>query len=407
LISGIGTISDKFQGISAMSRSFSFTSESVSEGHPDKVADQISDAVLDAILAADPRGRVACETLVKTGVVIVAGEVTTSAWVDVEALVRKTVLDIGYDTSDMGFDGASCGVLNIIGKQSPDIAQGVDRKDERKQGAGDQGLMFGYATNETDVLMPAPITLAHRLVKRQAQVRKNGKLPWLRPDAKSQVTLRYENDCPVGLEAVVLSTQHSDDISTKQLREAVMEEILKPVLPAKWIDKRTKYHINPTGRFVIGGPVGDCGLTGRKIIVDTYGGFARHGGGAFSGKDPSKVDRSAAYAARYVAKNIVAAGLAARCEVQLSYAIGVAEPTSIMVETFGTGKLSDARLTQLVRAHFDLTPFGLREMLDLARPIYQKTASYGHFGRKEEEFSWERTDKAETLGAEMKATRAA
>jgi S-adenosylmethionine synthetase len=390
-----------------MSRSFSFTSESVSEGHPDKVADQISDAVLDAILAADPRGRVACETLVKTGVVIVAGEVTTSAWVDVEALVRKTVLDIGYDTSDMGFDGASCGVLNIIGKQSPDIAQGVDRKDERKQGAGDQGLMFGYATNETDVLMPAPITLAHRLVKRQAQVRKNGKLPWLRPDAKSQVTLRYENDCPVGLEAVVLSTQHSDDISTKQLREAVMEEILKPVLPAKWIDKRTKYHINPTGRFVIGGPVGDCGLTGRKIIVDTYGGFARHGGGAFSGKDPSKVDRSAAYAARYVAKNIVAAGLAARCEVQLSYAIGVAEPTSIMVETFGTGKLSDARLTQLVRAHFDLTPFGLREMLDLARPIYQKTASYGHFGRKEEEFSWERTDKAETLAAEMKATRAA
>jgi S-adenosylmethionine synthetase len=390
-----------------MSRSFSFTSESVSEGHPDKVADQISDAVLDAILAADPRGRVACETMVKTGVVIVAGEVTTSAWVDVEALVRKTVLDIGYDTSDMGFDGASCGVINIIGKQSPDIAQGVDRKDERKQGAGDQGLMFGYATNETDVLMPAPITLAHRLVKRQAQIRKNGKLPWLRPDAKSQVTLRYENDEPVGLEAVVLSTQHSDDIATKQLREAVMEEILKPVLPAKWIDKRTKYHINPTGRFVIGGPVGDCGLTGRKIIVDTYGGFARHGGGAFSGKDPSKVDRSAAYAARYVAKNIVAAGLAARCEVQLSYAIGVAEPTSIMVETFGTGKLPDQRLTQLVRAHFDLTPFGLREMLDLARPIYQKTASYGHFGRKEDEFSWERTDKAETLAAELKATRAA
>ena len=302
------------------------------------------------------KGRVACETLVKTGVVIVAGEVTTSAWVDVEAIVRKTVLDIGYDTSDMGFDGASCGVLNIIGKQSPDIAQGVDRKDERKQGAGDQGLMFGYATNETDVLMPAPITLAHRLVKRQAQVRKSGKLPWLRPDAKSQVTLRYENDKPVGLEAVVLSTQHEDSISTKQLREAVIEEILKPVLPAKWIDKHTKYHINPTGRFVIGGPVGDCGLTGRKIIVDTYGGFARHGGGAFSGKDPSKVDRSAAYAARYVAKNIVAAGLAERCEVQVSYAIGVAEPTSIMVETFGTGKLSDARLTQLVRAHFDLTP---------------------------------------------------
>jgi S-adenosylmethionine synthetase len=390
-----------------MSNSFSFTSESVSEGHPDKVADQISDAVLDAIIVADPRGRVACETLVKTGVVIVAGEITTSAWVDVEALVRKTVLDIGYDHSDMGFDGASCGVINIIGKQSADIAQGVDRKDERKQGAGDQGLMFGYATNETDVLMPAAINLAHRLVKRQAQVRKNGKLPWLRPDAKSQVTLRYEDDVPVGVEAVVLSTQHADDVSTKNLREAVMEEILKPVLPAKWIDKRTKYHINPTGRFVIGGPVGDCGLTGRKIIVDTYGGFARHGGGAFSGKDPSKVDRSAAYAARYVAKNIVAAGLAARCEVQVSYAIGVAEPTSIMIQTFGTGKLPDERLTQIVRAHFDLTPYGLREMLDLARPIYQKTASYGHFGRKEEEFTWERTDKADALAAELKATRAA
>jgi S-adenosylmethionine synthetase len=390
-----------------MSKSFSFTSESVSEGHPDKVADQISDAVLDAILTVDPRGRVACETMVKTGVVIVAGEITTSAWVDVEALVRKTVLDIGYNTSDMGFDGASCGVLNIIGKQSADIAQGVDRKDERKQGAGDQGLMFGYASNETDVLMPAAITLAHRLVKRQAQVRKNGKLPWLRPDAKSQVTLRYEDDKPVGLEAVVLSTQHSDDISTKALREGVMEEILKPMLPAKWVDKRTKYHINPTGRFVIGGPVGDCGLTGRKIIVDTYGGFARHGGGAFSGKDPSKVDRSAAYAARYVAKNIVAAGLAARCEVQVSYAIGVAEPTSIMVETFGTGKLPDTRLTQIVRTHFDLTPFGLREMLNLARPIYQKTAAYGHFGRKEEEFTWERTDKAEILADELPSTRAA
>ncbi|HLW23039.1 MAG TPA: methionine adenosyltransferase [Steroidobacteraceae bacterium] len=390
-----------------MSKHFSFTSESVSEGHPDKVADQISDAVLDAILAADPRGRVACETLVKTGVVIVAGEITTSAWVDVEALVRKTVLDIGYDHSDMGFDGASCGVINIIGKQSPDIAQGVDRKDERKQGAGDQGLMFGYATNETDVLMPAAITLAHRLVKRQAQVRKQGKLSWLRPDAKSQVTLRYEDDRPVGLDAVVLSTQHSDDISTKHLREAVMEEILKPVLPAKWVDKRTKYHINPTGRFVIGGPVGDCGLTGRKIIVDTYGGFARHGGGAFSGKDPTKVDRSAAYAARYVAKNIVAAELAERCEVQLSYAIGVAEPTSIMVETFGTGKVPDARLTEIVRAHFDLTPYGLREMLDLSRPIYQKTASYGHFGRKEEEFTWERIDRAEALAAELKSTRAA
>jgi S-adenosylmethionine synthetase len=354
-----------------MANDYLFTSESVSEGHPDKVADQISDAVLDAILREDERGRVACETLVKTGVVIVAGEVTTRAWVDVEALVRKTVLDIGYNSSEMGFDGASCGVLNIIGKQSPDIAQGVDRKDERKQGAGDQGLMFGYASDETDVLMPAPITLAHRLVKRQAQVRKAGKLAWLRPDAKSQVTLRYVDNKPVGLEAVVLSTQHSPEVSTRVLREAVMEEILKPVLPQKWLDKRTKYHINPTGRFVIGGPVGDCGLTGRKIIVDTYGGYARHGGGAFSGKDPSKVDRSAAYAARYVAKNIVAAGLAARCEVQVSYAIGVAEPTSIMVETFGTSHLSRERLTQLVRKHFDLTPYGLREMLDLVRPIYQ------------------------------------
>jgi S-adenosylmethionine synthetase len=383
-----------------MAHDYLFTSESVSEGHPDKVADQISDVVLDAILKEDERGRVACETLVKTGVVIVAGEITTRAWVDVEALVRKTVLD-------MGFDGASCGVLNIIGKQSPDIAQGVDRKDERRQGAGDQGLMFGYATNETDVLMPAPITLAHRLVKRQAQVRKSGKLSWLRPDAKSQVTLRYEDDKPVGLEAVVLSTQHSPDISTKMLREAVMEEILKPVLPAKWVDKRTKYHINPTGRFVIGGPVGDCGLTGRKIIVDTYGGFARHGGGAFSGKDPSKVDRSAAYAARYVAKNIVAAGLAERCEVQVSYAIGVAEPTSIMVETFGTSRLSRERLTQIIRKHFDLTPYGLLEMLDLVRPIYQKTATYGHFGRSEPEFTWERTDRAAQLAAEAKGMRAA
>jgi S-adenosylmethionine synthetase len=385
-----------------MANNYVFTSESVSEGHPDKVADQISDAVLDAILTQDKRGRVGCETLIKTGVVIVAGEVTTSAWVDVEALVRKTVLDIGYNTSEMGFDGASCGVLNVIGKQSPDIAQGVDRKDERKQGAGDQGLMFGYATNETDVLMPAAITLAHRLVKRQAEVRKKGKLPWLRPDAKSQVTLRYEDDKPVGLEAVVLSTQHSEDISTRALREAVMEEILIPILPKKWIDHRTKYHINPTGRFVVGGPVGDCGLTGRKIIVDTYGGFARHGGGAFSGKDPSKVDRSAAYAARYVAKNIVAAGLADRCEVQVSYAIGVAEPTSIMIETFGTGKVTRERLTQLVRKHFDLTPYGLREMLDLVRPIYQMTAAYGHFGRTEKEFTWERTDKAELLASELK-----
>jgi S-adenosylmethionine synthetase len=383
-----------------MANNYLFPSESVSEGHPDKVADQISDAVLDAILEKDKAARVACETLVKTGVVIVAGEVTTNAWIDIEALVRKTVLDIGYDSSEMGFDGASCGVLNVIGKQSGDIAQGVDKKDPRKQGAGDQGLMFGFATRETDVLMPAAITLSHRLVERQAKVRKSGKLAWLRPDAKSQVTLRYEDDQPVAIDAVVLSTQHSDDISTKALREAVMEEVLLPVLPKKWLHKGTKFHINPTGRFVIGGPVGDCGLTGRKIIVDTYGGFARHGGGAFSGKDPSKVDRSAAYAARYVAKNIVAAGLADRCEVQVSYAIGVAEPTSIMVETFGTGKLPREKLTALVRRHFDLTPYGLREMLDLARPIYLKTAAYGHFGRKDPDFTWERTDKAAALAAD-------
>ena len=383
-----------------MANNYLFTSESVSEGHPDKVADQISDAVLDAILKDDRSARVACETLVKTGVVIVAGEVTTNAWVDIEALVRKTVLDIGYNSSEMGFDGASCGVLNVIGKQSGDIAQGVDKKDPRKQGAGDQGLMFGFATRETDVLMPAAITLSHRLVERQAKVRKSGKLAWLRPDAKSQVTLRYEDDQPVAIDAVVLSTQHSDDISTKALREAVMEEVLLPVLPKKWLHKGTKFHINPTGRFVIGGPVGDCGLTGRKIIVDTYGGFARHGGGAFSGKDPSKVDRSAAYAARYVAKNIVAAGLADRCEVQVSYAIGVAEPTSIMVETFGTGKLPREKLTALVRRHFDLTPYGLREMLDLTRPIYLKTAAYGHFGRKDPDFTWERTDKAAALAAD-------
>jgi S-adenosylmethionine synthetase len=384
------------------SNSYLFTSESVSEGHPDKIADQISDAVLDAILADDKRARVACETMVKTGCVIVAGEITTTAWVDLEALVRRTVLSIGYDHSDMGFDGASCSVINIIGRQSPDIAQGVDRKDPRKQGAGDQGLMFGYATNETDVLMPAPITYAHRLVKRQAELRRSGRLPWLRPDAKSQITFRYEHDRPVGIEAVVLSTQHSPDIGQRRLRAAVMDEIILPVLPKRWIDKRTRFHINPTGKFVIGGPVGDCGLTGRKIIVDTYGGFARHGGGAFSGKDPSKVDRSAAYAARYVAKNVVAAGLAERCEVQLSYAIGVAEPTSVMVETFGTAKLSRDRLTALVRRHFALTPYGLRQMLDLARPIYQPTAAYGHFGRTEREFTWERTDKARALRADAR-----
>ena len=374
-----------------------FTSESVSEGHPDKIADQISDAVLDAILEQDPNARVACETYVKTGMVMVGGEVTTSAWVDIEELTRKTVRDIGYTSSDMGFDANSCAVLSAIGKQSPDINQGVDRADPKEQGAGDQGLMFGYASNETDVLMPAPITYAHALVKRQSEVRKGGLLPWLRPDAKSQITFAYEDNKIVGIDAVVLSTQHSEDINQNDLIEGVMETIIKPVLPSQWLNKDTKYFINPTGRFVIGGPMGDCGLTGRKIIVDTYGGMARHGGGAFSGKDPSKVDRSAAYAARYVAKNIVAAGLAERCEIQVSYAIGVAEPTSISVETFGTGKVSQELLVQLVREHFDLRPYGLRQMLDLARPIYKETAAYGHFGR--DQFPWERTDKAEALRA--------
>lgn len=379
-----------------MSENYLFTSESVSEGHPDKVADQISDAVLDAILAQDPRARVACETMVKTGMVVVAGEVSTTAWVDLEDLTRKVIRDIGY-RSDMGFDWETCAVLNAIGKQSPDIAQGVDRGKPEEQGAGDQGLMFGYATNETGVLMPAPITYAHRLVQRQAEVRKTGRLRWLRPDAKSQVTFRYEKNKPVGIGAVVLSTQHSPDVAQKSLQEAVMEEIIKPVLPAEWLGKTTKYLINPTGKFVIGGPVGDCGLTGRKIIVDTYGGMARHGGGAFSGKDPSKVDRSAAYAARYVAKNIVAAGLAERCEIQVSYAIGVAEPTSISVETFGTGRLSNGELEKLIRAHFDLRPYGILKMLDLVRPIYQPTAAYGHFGREHPNFTWERTDKAALL----------
>ena len=374
-----------------------FTSESVSEGHPDKIADQISDAVLDAILEQDPNARVACETYVKTGMVMVGGEVTTSAWVDIEELTRKTVRDIGYTSSDMGFDANSCAVLSAIGKQSPDINQGVDRADPKEQGAGDQGLMFGYASNETDVLMPAPITYAHALVKRQSEVRKGGLLPWLRPDAKSQITFAYEDNKIVGIDAVVLSTQHSEDINQNDLIEGVMETIIKPILPSQWLNKDTKYFINPTGRFVIGGPMGDCGLTGRKIIVDTYGGMARHGGGAFSGKDPSKVDRSAAYAARYVAKNIVAAGLAERCEIQVSYAIGVAEPTSISVETFGTGKVSQELLVLLVREHFDLRPYGLRQMLDLARPIYKETAAYGHFGR--DQFPWERTDKAEALRA--------
>ncbi|MBH9741404.1 methionine adenosyltransferase [Vibrio navarrensis] len=372
-----------------------FTSESVSEGHPDKIADQISDAVLDAILEQDPKARVACETYVKTGMVMVGGEITTSAWVDIEELTRETVREIGYVHSDMGFDANSCAVLNTIGKQSPDINQGVDKADPKEQGAGDQGIMFGYACNETEVLMPAPITYAHRLMERQAKVRKDGTLPWLRPDAKSQVTFQYDQGKIVGIDAVVLSTQHCDSISTPDLREAVMEEIIKPVLPSEWLSKETKYFINPTGRFVIGGPMGDCGLTGRKIIVDTYGGAARHGGGAFSGKDPSKVDRSAAYAARYVAKNIVAAGMADRCEIQLSYAIGVADPTSIMVETFGTEKVSHDIIIEAVRQFFDLRPYGLQEMLNLLQPIYKKTAAYGHFGR--EEFPWEATDKAALL----------
>jgi S-adenosylmethionine synthetase len=390
-----------------MSDSYLFTSESVSEGHPDKVADQISDAVLDAMLAQDKRARVACETLVKTGVAIVAGEVTTEAWVDLEDLVRGVIVDIGYTSSEVGFDGRTCGVMNIIGKQSPDIAMGVDRRDPEEQGAGDQGLMFGYASNETDSLMPAPICYAHRLVERQAEVRRSGLLPWLRPDAKSQVTCRYTNGRVVGLDAVVLSTQHAPDVKQADLREAVMELVIKQVLPQEWITPQTKFHINPTGNFVIGGPVGDCGLTGRKIIVDTYGGMARHGGGAFSGKDPSKVDRSAAYAARYVAKNIVAAGLADRCEIQVSYAIGVAQPTSISVQSFGTARISEDRLEALVRANFDLRPYGIVMMLDLVHPMYRATAAYGHFGRTPAQmtYSWKeiiggkRVDKSETFTA--------
>ena len=402
-----------------MSKDYTFTSESVSEGHPDKMADQISDAILDAIIAHDPHGRVACETLTKTGMVVLAGEITTSADIDYERIVREVVCSIGYTHSDIGFDGHTCAVLNALGKQSPDINQGVDRGSRELQGAGDQGLMFGYASSETDVLMPAPITYAHRLVRRQAEVRKNGELPWLRPDAKSQVTCRYVDGKVVALDAVVLSTQHDPEVKQPDLQEAVMELIIKHVLPKQWLTPQTKFHINPTGKFEIGGPVGDCGLTGRKIIVDSYGGMARHGGGAFSGKDPSKVDRSAAYAARYVAKNIVAAGLADRCEIQVSYAIGVAEPTSITVDTFGTGKVSQDRLEKLVRAHFDLRPYGIVKMLDLVHPMYRATAAYGHFGRdpvhmtyrwkelvggkkvdKSETFTaftWEKTDKAEAL----------
>jgi S-adenosylmethionine synthetase len=380
-----------------MSRETIFTSESVSEGHPDKVADQVSDAVLDAILAEDPTARVACETLVKTGMVIVAGEITTNTCFDVEAIARRTIRQIGYNSSDMGFDWESCAVLNALGKQSPDIAMGVNQTDQHEQGAGDQGMMFGYACNETEVLMPAPITYAHRLVKRQSEVRRKGILPWLRPDAKSQVSFHYVDGKPVAIDTVVLSTQHSPDIADVDLHEAVMDEIIKPVLPEEWLSKQTRYFINPTGRFVIGGPMGDCGVTGRKIIVDTYGGMARHGGGAFSGKDPSKVDRSAAYACRYIAKNIVAAGLAERCEIQVSYAIGVAEPTSIMVDTFGTGQIGDGQLIGLIREHFDLRPRGIVTMLDLLKPRYTETAAYGHFGREEDHFTWERTDKAAIL----------
>lgn len=380
-----------------MTEAYLFTSESVSEGHPDKMCDQVSDAILDAILSQDKHARVACETLTKTGMVVLAGEITTTAEIDYEGLIRDVVNDIGYNNSEIGFDGHTCAVINALGKQSPDIAQGVDREESEEQGAGDQGLMFGYASNETDVLMPAPVTYAHRLVRRQAELRKNGTLPWLRPDAKSQITFRYENGKPVAVDAVVLSTQHDPNITQADLREAVLENIIKPVLPEEWLDNNTVYHINPTGKFVIGGPVGDCGLTGRKIIVDTYGGMARHGGGAFSGKDPSKVDRSAAYASRYVAKNIVAAGLAERCEIQVSYAIGVAEPTSISVDTFGTERVNHALITQLVREHFDLRPFGITKMLDLLRPIYRGTASYGHFGREDLDLPWEKTDKAEDL----------
>ena len=377
-----------------------FTSESVSEGHPDKMADQISDGILDAVLAQDISSRVACETMIKTGMVVVAGEITTKAHINVEDVVREVVREIGYNDSKSGFDSNTCAVLNAIGNQSPDIKIGVDESDDHEQGAGDQGLMFGYASNETSVLMPAPITYSQLLVKRQSDVRNNGTLPWLEPDAKSQITMRYEDGKPAGIDAVVLSTQHRDDVSLSDLQEAVMEEIIKPVLPEIWIDENTKFFINPTGRFVIGGPQGDCGLTGRKIIVDTYGGMARHGGGAFSGKDPSKVDRSAAYLARYIAKNIVAAGIAERCEVQLSYAIGVAEPTSISIETFGTAKISDERIVELIRNNFELRPKGLIKMLDLLRPIYRQTAAYGHFGREETTFTWEQTDKAESLKSE-------
>ena len=373
------------------------TSESVSEGHPDKMADQISDAILDAIISEDKTCRVAVETLVKTGLVVIAGEITTTAEIDYEEVTRNTIENIGYNREELGFDHKSCEVLSAISKQSPEIAMGVDRDAEKNQGAGDQGLMFGYATRETKELMPATIVFAHRLVKKQSSVRKNHELDWLRPDAKSQVTIRYKDGKPEYIDTVVLSTQHDENISAPDIQQGVMEKIIAPTLPPALISSNTKFLINPTGSFVIGGPVGDCGLTGRKIIVDTYGGMARHGGGAFSGKDPSKVDRSAAYAARYVAKNIVAAGLADRCEVQVSYAIGVAEPTSIRVKTFDTEKINNEKITELVQENFDLTPFGIIKMLDLLKPIYKNTAAYGHFGRENEGFSWELTDKAELL----------
>jgi S-adenosylmethionine synthetase len=382
-----------------MARSYLFTSESVSEGHPDKVADQVSDGVLDAIFAQDPHSRVACETLVNTGMVVMSGEITTNAQVDYTQVARDAIKEIGYDSSEMGFDYATCAVLVSLDKQSQDIAQGVNEGEgiDLDQGAGDQGLMFGYACNETEVLMPFPIHYAHRLVKRQADVRKNGTLPWLRPDAKSQVTVRYEDGKPVAVDTVVLSTQHDPDIEYAPLKEAVIDEIIKPVIPSNMLTDKTRFLVNPTGRFVIGGPVGDCGLTGRKIIVDTYGGAAHHGGGAFSGKDPSKVDRSAAYAARYVAKNVVAAGLADRCELQVAYAIGVAEPVSLMVNTFGTHSIPETEIEKLIREHFDLRPKAIIQTLDLLRPIYQQTAAYGHFGRSDVEFPWERTDKADIL----------
>lgn len=387
-----------------MSNKSVFTSESVAEGHPDKLADQISDAILDALLAKDPHARVACEVVIKSGMVLITGEITTSAWVDMEHVARNVIRDVGYCAHQYGFDADTCAVLTAISKQSPDIAMGVDVDPSRNKelGAGDQGMMFGYASRETDVLMPAPITFAHRLMRRQAEARKTGLLPWLRPDGKCQLTFIYENDRPVAIDCVVFSTQHDPDVTQKTIIEGVMDEIIKPVLPQEWLHPQTKYFINPTGRFVIGGPVSDCGLTGRKIIVDTYGGMARHGGGCFSGKDPTKVDRSAAYLARYIAKNIVAANLAERCEVQLSYAIGVAEPTSVRIDTFGTGKISEEQLSQWVRKHFELRPYGIIQSLNLLQPVYRATAAYGHFGRNEPGFTWEKTDKAAALQAEVK-----